>query len=170
MKDFNTKNPFKTPEGYFEDFPRDLIKRLPEKDSDIPENEGFIVPNTYFEGIHENILQKLEAEETKVISLHPYKKYYFVAASIAAVGLVVFMLNQNLSREITFEDIANIDIENYFEDNSLDLSTYEIAEVVPVDELEIEDILSNELNDEMILSYLDNNTENFEELNMEYDE
>ncbi len=170
MKDFNNKNPFKTPEGYFEDFSRGLMKRRAEKDTDIPRNEGFIVPDAYFEGIHEDILQKLEAEKTKVIPLHRYKKYYFAAASIAAVALVVFMLNRNLSQEITFEDIANIDIENYFEDNSLDLSTYEIAEVVPVDELEIGDILSNELNEEMILNYLDNNTENFEELNMEYDE
>ncbi|HZJ21065.1 MAG TPA: hypothetical protein VFD35_12040, partial [Pricia sp.] len=98
MKDFNKKNPFKTPEGYFEDFSRGLMKGLPEKDSDIPENEGFTVPDTYFEGIHENILQKLEVEETKVIPLHPYKKYYVAAASIAAVALVLLMLNRNLSQ------------------------------------------------------------------------
>lgn len=170
MKDLNKKNPFKTPEGYFEDFSRGLMKRLPEKDTDIPRNEGFIVPDTYFEGIHENILQKLEAEKTKVIPLHPYKKYYYAAASIAAIALVVFALNWNTSKEITFDHIANSDIENYFENNELDFSTYEIAEVVPVDELEISDILSNRLDQAPILEYLDNNTENFEELNLEYDE
>ncbi len=170
MEKLNNKNPFKTPEGYFEDISKGLTKRLSEKGIDIPENEGFIVPNSYFEDVHENILKKLDAEEAKVIQLHPYKKLYYAAASIAAVAMVVLFLNQNTSKAITFEDIANSDIENYFEDNDLDFSTYEIAEVVPVDDLEIGDILSNELNQDMILNYLDNNTENFEELNMDYDE
>ncbi len=170
MKELPKKNPFKIPEEYFEDFSKSLMKRLPEKDTDIPENEGFIVPESYFESVHKNILQKLEAKEAKVIPLHPYKKYYFAAASIAAVSLIVIMLNQNTSKEITFEDIANSDIENYFEDNSSDFSPYEIAEVVPVDELEIRDFMSNTLNDDIILNYLDNNTDEFEELNLEYDE
>jgi len=170
MKGLNKKNPFKTPEKYFGDFSKSLMKRLPEKDTDIPENEGFIVPDSYFESVHKNILQKLEAKEAKVIPLHPYKKYYFAAASIAAVSLIVLMLNQNTSKEITFEDIANSDIENYFEDNSSDFSPYEIAEVVPVDELEMRDFMSNTLNDDIILNYLDNNTDEFEELNLEYDE
>ncbi len=170
MKELNNKNPFKTPEEYFEGFSERLMKRLPEKGTNVPEKDGFVVPDSYFEGVHKNIIQKLEAEETKVIQLHPYKKLYYAAAAIAAVVLVVLQLDQNTSKEITFESIANSDIENYFEVNSLEFSTYEIAELVPVDELEIRDILSNELNEEMILNYLDNNTENFEELNMEYDE
>ncbi|WP_373518886.1 hypothetical protein [Pricia sp.] len=170
MKELNQKNPFKTPEGYFEDFSNALLKRLPEKDTYIPENEGFIVPDAYFEGVHEHIRQRLEAEETKVIPLHPYKKLYFAAASIAAVALVVFMLNSNTSQEITFEDIANSEIDTYFEINSLDFSPYEIAEVVPVDELEISDLMSNTFNEDVIFNYLDSHTDEFEELNLEYDE
>ncbi len=170
MKELNNKNPFKTPEAYFEGFSERLMKKLSEKEIDIPNNEGFIVPNSYFEGVHKNIRQRLDAEDTKVIPLHPFKKYYFAAASIAAVTLVILMFNQNTSKEITFEDIANTDIENYFEDNWSDFSPYEIAEVVPVDELEIRDFMSNTLNDDIILNYLDNNTDEFEELNLEYDE
>ncbi len=170
MKELNKKNPFKTPEGYFKDFSDTLRNRLSEEGTGLPKNDGFIVPDIYFEGVHKNILQKLEAKEPKVIPLHPFKKYYYAAASIAAIALVVFALNRNTSEEITFEDLANSDIENYFEYNDLDFSTYEIAELVPVDELEVGDILLNGLNEDMILNYLDNNTENFEELNMEYDE
>ncbi len=170
MKKLNNKNPFKTPESYFEDFSEKLTSRLSEEGTSLPENDGFIVPNNYFEGLHKNIQQKLKVEETKVIPLHPYKKYYYAVASIAAIALVLFALNQNTSKEITFEDIANSEIENYFENNELDFSTYEIAELVPVDELEIGDILLNGLDDEKVMEYLDNNTENFEELNLEYDE
>lgn len=170
MKAPNKKNPFKTPEGYFDDFSNALMNRLAEKGTGIPENEGFIVPDTYFEGVNENIRQKLEAEQIKVIPLHPYKKYYFAAASIAAIAALVFGLNRNTSKEITFEDLAESDIENYFEYNSLDFSPYEIAEVIPVDELEISDLMANSLNDEVIFNYLDNNTDEFEELNLEYDE
>lgn len=170
MKEANKNNPFKTPKGYFEDFSDNLMKRLPESGIDIPKNDGFGVPDSYFESLNENIRQKLEAEDTKVIPLHPYKKYYYAVASIAAVIVVAVFLNLNTSKEITFEDIAHSDIENYFEDNSLDFSTYEIAELVPIDNLEISDILSSTLDDDMILNYLDNNTDEFEELNLEYDE
>ncbi len=170
MNKFTNKNPFKTPEGYFEDISKGLMKRLREKDIDIPDNEGFIVPDSYFDDVHKNILEKQEAEEAKIIQLHPFKKLVYAAASIAAIAMVVFFLNLNTSEAITFDTIANSDIDDYFEDNDLDFSTYEIAELVPVDELEIGDILSNELNQDMILNYLDNNTENFEELNMDYDE
>lgn len=170
MKEANKKNPFKTPKGYFEDFSENLMKRLPENGIVIPKNDGFTVPDTYFEGVTEKIRQNLEAEETKVIPLHPFKKYYYAVASIAAVALIAFLLNQNRAKEITFEDIANSDIENYFEDNSLDFSTYEIAELVPVDELEISDLMSGTFEEDNILNYLDNNTDEFEELNLEYDE
>ncbi len=170
MKAFNKKNPFKTPDGYFEGLSDRLMDRISKKAPGIPENEGFRVPDGYFEGLHEKIRQKLEAEAPKVIPIHPFKKYYYAVASLAAAVLVIFILTRKTSPEISFEDIANSDIENYFEDNELDFSTYEIAEVVPVDELEIGDILLNRLDEEYVLEYLDNNTDNFEELNMEYDE
>ena len=59
-----------------------------------------------------------------------------------------------------------IEIEDYFESNDLGLSTYEIAEVIPVDDLEISDIIDNLLEDENIIDYLDDSIENFEELNL----
>jgi len=170
MKEQHKKHPFKTPEGYFERFFDGLKKRLPEDDGSIPETEGFIVPNGYFEGVHQNIRQKLNAEEVKVIPLHRYKKYYFAAASVAAIFLLVFTLHRSTSKEITFEDLALTDIENYFDDYAGDFSPFEIAEVVPVDELEIADLMTNTLDDAIILNYLDNNTDEFEELNLEYDE
>lgn len=170
MKDTNKKNPFNTPEGYFEGFSDSLRGRLSKDVTSLPYTEGFSVPENYFEGVYGTVRRKLEVEETRVIPLHPYKKYYFAAASIAAVALIALLLNLNTTKKVTFEDLANSDIENYFDTNSLDFSTYEIAEVIPIDEMEISDLMSNTLNEDGILNYLDNNTDEFEELNLEYDE
>ncbi|HET8736656.1 MAG TPA: hypothetical protein VFM69_08655 [Pricia sp.] len=179
--DSNSGDGFSVLEGDF---------RIPESGFRAPES-GFTVPEGYFESLQESIRQKLEVEvnplnaeekqreangippeneETKVIRLDRYKKYYYAAASIAALALTLFALTRNTSMEITFEDIANSDIEHYFEDNEMDFSAYEMAEIVPIDELEINDMLSDPLNDEVILEYVDNNTDNYENLNLDDEE
>lgn len=170
MEEFNKNNPFKTPEGYFESFDDRLMKKLSEESSNIPKEEGFAVPEDYFETLHGKILDKIGAEETKVISLNPYKKYYYAAASIAAVILIVFGLNWNIAEEPTFEDLAEADIEAYFENNEFDLSAFEIAEVIPLDELEINDILVNSFEEENMLDYLNENIDDFETFNLEDNE
>lgn len=161
---------FKTPEGYFEGLTDKLMGKLSEEDSVLPKKDGFTVPEDYFETLNEKIRAKVNKKEPKVVQLNPYRKYYFAAASIAAVALVVFGLNWNASGEATFEDLANSDIESYFENNELGLSSYEIAEVIPVDELEISDILENQLNEDNVFEYLNDNIDDFEELNLDNDE
>ena len=39
LRKIGTKNPFHVPEGYFENFTQELMSKLPEKDSYIPESE-----------------------------------------------------------------------------------------------------------------------------------
>ncbi len=170
MKKINKNNPFKTPEGYFEKFDGKLLDKLSHKESTIPENDGFGIPEGYLDNLNKNIRQKLEASEIKVISISSYKKYYYATASIAAITLVVLWLNFMSSEEIGFEDLAHTEIETYFEDIELGLSTYEIAEMLPVDELEISDILKTQFNEEDMLDYLNNNLDDFEELNLEGNE
>ena len=146
------------------------MDQLYHKGSTIPESDGFGIPEGYLDNLNKNIRQKLDASEVKVISITSYKKYYYAAASIAAITLVVLGLNFNSSEEIGFEDLAHTEIETYFEDNELGLSTYEIAEMLPVDELEISDILSTQFNEENMLNYLNDNLDDFEELNLKDNE
>lgn len=160
-------NGFKTPEGYFEDLKDKLLDKISEEDSLLPKGDGFIVPDDYFNTLKQKIANKITSEEAKVIRLNPYRKYYFAAASIAAVVLVIFGLNRNTSETPTFESLAESDIESYFEDNDYDLSAYEIAEVIPIHELEINDILTNSFEEENVVDYLDENLDDFEELNLE---
>lgn len=167
MKESNKNNPFKTPEGYFESFTDGLLDKLDKRTSDLPQEEGFAVPKDYFDDVHKSILEKLEMQETKVVQLHPYRKYFIAVASIAAITLVVLGLNWNTNSEVSWDDVADTEIENYFEINDLDLTSYEIAEVLPVDELEINDILENQFNEDNVLDYLNDNINDFEELNLE---
>lgn len=167
MKKSNENNPFKTPEGYFDDFTGKLLGKLNQKENKLPEKDGFIVPDAYFDGWHEKLQKKIATTETPVVQLHPYKKYYSIVASVAAVALLIFGLLWNTNETPNFNDLAATDIEQYFEGNELGLSTFEIAEVIAVDELEINDILETQLNEEEVFDYLNDNITDFEELNLE---
>ncbi|MFS4492172.1 hypothetical protein [Maribacter sp. 2308TA10-17] len=167
MEASNKNNPFKTPEGYFENFTDGLMDKLNDEKSDLPKEDGFAIPENYFDGLHKNIQEKLNLEETKVIQLNPWKKYYIAAASAAAIVLIFLGFNWNANEKITFEDLASTDIENYFEYNELGLTTYEISEVLPLDELEINDILENQFEEENVIDYLNDNVDAIEDLNLE---
>lgn len=167
MNKSNKNNGFKTPENYFEGLTDRLLDKLSEENSVLPKDDGFVVPDGYFDSLNEKITNGLSGEETKVIPLKSYRNYYYAAASIAAVALVIFGLQWNTSETLTFESLAATDIENYFENNDYDLSAYEIAEVIPIAELEINDILTNRFEEDNIVDYLDDHIEDFEELNLE---
>ncbi len=164
MNESNKNNPFKTPEGYFENFTDGLMDKLNVETSNLPEEDGFAVPEGYFESFHQNIQKKLEP---KVVQLHPYRKYYYAAASIAAVVLLVFGLNWNTTTEFTFDELADADLETYFDTNEYGLSSYEIAEVLAIQDLEVSDILETDLDEGNLIDYLDENIDDLNELNLE---
>ncbi|QWX85522.1 hypothetical protein H0I23_07750 [Cellulophaga sp. HaHaR_3_176] len=163
-------NSFKVPEGYFDSFTDKLINNLQEEATNIPKNEGFKIPEGYFDTLNKEIKQKLKVKEPKVIALKSYKKYYYAAASIVAIITVVIGLNINKTPELSFDDLADIDIENYFENNESSLSSYDIAEFIPVNELEVYDVIDNYLNDDNVMDYLENNIDDFDELNINSNE
>lgn len=167
MEEFNKKNPFKTPEGYFDTLSDKLKDKLSEEKLNLPKEDGFTVPESYFDDLKNSIQEKIDLPETKVVQLHPYKKYYVAAASIAAIFLILIGLNWNSADETTWDDLANADIETYFDTNELGLTTFEIAEVLPIDELEINDILENQFEEEHVLDYLNENIDDIEDLNLE---
>ncbi|CAM3479317.1 hypothetical protein ZORO111903_15670 [Zobellia roscoffensis] len=173
MKPFDKKNPFKAPEGYFEKFDKNLFEKLASEGTAIPKKEGFELPDGYFDSFNDRLLNKLkEEQESKVIPLKPYKKYYYAVVAVAAILVVALALNLNLNKtnEIGFDDLAQSDIENYFDQNELDLTSYEIAEVMPISELEMTDMFESNFSDENVLDYLNENTDYFDELNLENNE
>jgi len=165
------KEGFTVPDGYFEGLNKRLQGRLDEDDLVLPKEDGFAVPDGYFDSLQDKLNSRLgEAEESRVIKLNPWKKYYLVAASVAALIVIVIGFRLGQPEEFTFSDLANAELESYLNENDLGLTSYEIAEVLPVEEIEVNDILDNDLNEENIIDYLDENVEDLYELNIEYNE
>ena len=159
------------PEGYFEGLTDRILEKVAEDTSGLPEKEGFTVPEGYFDSLNERLQDSIsQDEDPKVVRLNPWKKYYLVAASIAALIVIVISFQLSQAEDYTFSDLANAELESYFNETDLGLTSYEIAEVLPIEELEVNDILDTALNEENILDYLDENVEDLDELNIEYDE
>ncbi|MFC4097108.1 hypothetical protein [Euzebyella saccharophila] len=170
--DQNSKNnPFKTPENYFGSFEDRLKEKISEGQPNFPVEEGFGVPKGYFNDIHSRVIEKMEVSDPKVVKLPLFKNYYYLGASIAAVLIVALAINLGLNKkQPTFDDLAHSEIEAYFQNNDIGITSYELAEVIPVDQLEVYDIVEDQWGDEQMVDYLNENIEDFESLNLEYDE
>jgi hypothetical protein len=165
------KNSFNTPEGYFENFNERLMGRI-EKEvhsgSIIPKSDGFSVPENYFDEITPKTMSKTSQKDGKVIQLKPFRKFYYGAAAVAAVFIVIFGFNWKSNTPIAFDDLANTEIDAYLESNDLNISTYELAELVSLENVELNDILDQDLDAENILQYLDETVDDIDELNLDY--
>jgi len=171
MKKKHKNNAFKTPENYFEGFNDRLFDRLGEDKIELPKNDGFKVPQGYFDTLNKDLTNRLQQTAvTKVLKLHPYRTYYYAAAALAVLFVLVLGFQQFQDKELSFDSLANSDIENYLDNTDLGLSSYEIAEVAVLDEMAIENILEDQLIEENIMEYLDENVDDFDELNLEIDE
>lgn len=170
MKDWKKDKGFKIPEGYFEGLNDKILKRLSDEERSIPKKEGFSLPEDYFESLNDKIKDRLEPRETKVVRLHPYRRYWVVAASIAAIFLLVVLIPWKGTEAPSFDALANADIEAYLEAGDLDLSSYELAEYLSEESLTESDLLEENVEEENILEYLDDTIEDIDELNLEYDE
>ncbi|THV59626.1 hypothetical protein EZV76_08650 [Flagellimonas alvinocaridis] len=165
------KNSFNTPEGYFENFNERLMGRIEKEvhsESIIPKSDGFSIPENYFDEITPKIMSKTTGEGGKVIQLKSYRTFYYGAAAVAAVFVLVFGLNWKSTTTVAFDDLANAEIDAYFESNELDINTYELAELISLDNVELNDVLEQDLDAENILEYLDETVDDIDELNLDY--
>lgn len=168
MTAFNKNNPFKTPEGYFENFSESLDDTLRLEKLNVPKETGHNVPEDYFDGLTQEVLSKVAPAKTKVVSLN--NRFYYAAASIAAVLMVGFIFNMSVKEKPSFDTIASTAIEDYYDDYVHDFNDDELAELLPMEAVSVNDVLNTEINQEEIVDYLDIQIENLPELNNIYDE
>lgn len=168
------KNKFKTPEGYFENFNERLFERLDKEGREvsgvIPKSDGFTVPDGYFDNLDIKVLDVVQKPNTKVIALKSYRKFYYAAASMAAVFALVFFLNNTQKETIQFEDLAGNEIDAYFDINEIGLSSYELAELIEIKASDLEPLNDDPIEDEAIFEYLNENVDAIEDLNLDYDD
>ncbi len=168
MKEIPKKNNFKTPPGYFENLSDRILQKLDEEDSQgLPKKEGFTVPKGYFEKVDKNILDKALKPETPVIRLKRIRPFLYAAAAVAVLFVLVIGLNRNSGERLTFDDLAQAEITSYIESRDLELSSYEIAEVIPVGQLEINDFVDTGVDEGQILDYLEDSIDDLDELNFD---
>ena len=176
MKKENKHSGFKMPDGYLENFTPSLLSKLKEEESTISlfsKNEAeFKVPDHYFDHVQHKITAAIQEEKAKVPVLPLYKKVVYMAAASVAILLftVIGLQYQHNPSTPSFSTLASSDIEAYLSDEAVDLTDYELAEALPIHDIEITDILEHQLQEENIVDYLDSNTDSFEELNITYDE
>lgn len=170
----NKKNSFNIPEGYFDNFNDRLMDRIKEEEAGkveslIPKNDGFSVPDGYFNKVTPAVLSKTIGKETKVIPLRSNRNLYYAVASVAAIFILIFSFTWNSDSEsISFEDLASAEIEAYFDNNTHGMTSYEIATIIPIEDVSLGDVLEDVLEDDNILEYLDENVEDIEDLNLDY--
>lgn len=153
-----SRDGFKVPENYFENFQEQLGKRLSAKDSD-----GFSVPEGYFESFGEKLEQRLTESPGKVRKLRP-RLLAWGSAVAAAIILFVVLQPGSQYTSPTFSDLADAEIESYLEVGYEDLSAYEWAENFPPESLSAEDLIEVEPAEEQLLDYLDQDPDALEEL------
>ena len=143
---------FSVPNGYFEDFEKNLFLKLQEEK--FPKSTGFKVPQYYFESLEDRILKKItpEKKEVKVFNLFP-KRYVAYAASVAAILLVsLLIINKQEINGLEKIDIAIID--RYINEGSLDLNIYEVYEFLEDENLSQNSINDIEISDTLLENYI----------------
>ncbi len=161
---------FKIPEGYFEGLSKEIMSKMDSSSFDLPKTDGFKAPEGYFDTLGKEVIANERGGQSMVIRLKPYKKLFFAAASVAAAVVLIFGWQWQNSSSLEFGDIASGELLAYFEDYSTGLTSYEIAEVVPIEDLELNDILERDLDDENIVDYLEATIDDIDELNLNNDE
>ena len=161
---------FKVPENYFGKLSDKIQDKLAERPDDLPEAEGFAVPDGYFEGLNARIMERLNDRETKVISMRTYRRYFYAAASVAAAVLIVIGLQWEANTELSFSEIASMELETYLDENNSGISSYELAEVLIDEETDMTDLVEQNWDEENIVDYLDESIDDIDELNLDYDE
>lgn len=133
------KNPFKTPNNYFDNFADKLS--VAKTENQLPKSDGFIVPKNYFKDF------KVQQPKSKLIQLMPY------VSIAAAFVLGLFVYNQNQQNIIQLEDQNVINYLTYEE-------SIEYDEILNTLKIEDSSTITNDLNGDYV---------NIEELSKELD-
>lgn len=163
-------NPFKTPESYFERFPDRLASRMrEERHAPEGQNGGFRVPEGYFEQFADRLSDRIPGRPTRVRQLWP-TPLRWIAAAAAAAALLIFLWPSRSPDGLQFEDLTGESIVEYFQYEATDMSSYELAEGLPLDEIAMEDLMESVPGEQQILEYLEYNSDTDDELYFNGDE
>lgn len=153
---FPEKEGFSVPASYLKEVENNVLKKLGKEK--IQKETGHKIPKAYFETIEDRVIAKLKDEKpvAKVIDFRSILLKRIIPFAAAASLLLFLVLNSN-HEDISLDNVATTEIEQWIDNDLIALDSYEIAEVYSDVELDNQDIFA----DEEIMDYLDDmNVEN----------
>ena len=137
MTNFNRKNYFRVPTGYFEKLEQQLIRNIKNNSNKL----DFKVPSGYFDELEDEVIKKVNTIIKPKYSERKSSIYYYFAGIAASLILVFSLIQYQQNSVIVIEDQALNDyIENYYMDN---LDSYEMLSMMEETEIEILSDFSN---------------------------
>ncbi|MDP2088090.1 MAG: hypothetical protein Q8J84_01670 [Flavobacteriaceae bacterium] len=159
------KNPFKVNANYFENFEDSIVDSLKNLDN-ITLKTSLKVPDNYFENFEQKVLAKLQnttvEKEVKVISLR--SRFVKISATVAVAASLVLFFMLNLlqqSNDLSFDSLRLSEIEEWINQDNLNLDAYQIASVYTEIKLQ-PNLLNSTVNEDELENFL--NHENIDEL------
>ena len=149
------RNNFSIPDGYFDQLSDKLSQESSNK-LNIDKKNNFTIPEGYFENLAGRIEEKINQDNTekdKVISINRTRiiRFISVAASVAAILVLVFIFNKNTptidenlaQTEVNFEEIT---VEQF--DEAIYSSTAnELVDYIEYDDIQTDILEENDFNE-----------------------
>jgi hypothetical protein len=134
LSDIPKKNPFKTPNGYFDDFTRDLETKISEER--IAEKCGkklpFSVPENYFSEFTEKITERTVLRKSSKRKIIPLLAPY--AAAAAALIIIFSLWNGLLQNRLSDKNTAqNTEIKKPIQSDSEITGIDPVSSIIPPD-------------------------------------
>ena len=148
-------NGLTTPKNYFSEFDNKLETKIFKEQ--LPKKTGFTISDGYFDNIDSKILNltDLQAESTgKVIQLKKIQPWLSIAAIFVISLCISVFYFTNQSKTITFDDIAQSDIENWMNNNPDVLTSIELETILKEENLEETNFDFTEISSDALEEYL----------------
>ncbi|MBQ4821808.1 hypothetical protein [Aquimarina sp. MMG016] len=149
-------NGFKIPEGYFDNFEKKLMNHI---DADMSKNTsetGFKVPDDYFESLEDGLFQKISNEKPKgkVISLFSKRNIFYFSGIAAMIAIIFSVVVTKQSDSLDFNTLAIADIQAYYDEGNIELSSIEIASLLEEEVNYLSPFEEKSISDDALLEYL----------------
>lgn len=145
---------FSTPKKYFSKVEETLSSIIFEEK--LPKKNGLQTPENYFNNLEDTILDKVITKKVKVVSLKNRLLKYIPIATAASIALFLSInfINGSNSKSINFDNLAQVDIENWIIDNATELTTEDFETILNTESINEEDFAFTDLKNDAIEDYI----------------
>lgn len=144
---------FKIPSEYMESLDERILAKLSAQDNlSSVRAPGFKVPENYFENFDARLSQQLSKEQHPKVRMLWTRRNFMMASGIAASLMIFLTVLLNTEKQTSFQNLETASIERYLNDENL--SSYDILSVLNMDDLQMDDFVSNTIPVESLESYL----------------